>query len=263
MKDNEPHAEKEQWQECVERLGKYQLPYGKTHICGATENWGCPYLHPLQALVKSKEESRYVHLCNLKEAEDGWKKFLAGTTTRWSGVFDQIKEQNLKYYFRITPMPAKNVRERSSFLKVSLDHLVETTYFRINEKEYEFISPHPSNYYNHDYTLRTLRRVFRSAQKQGLQNQPTFLQMVSRQQYIPPSMEQATTTAFPTVEEVGRLENIFIDDLPALEGQKVVLPIGGHGSYAQRVSMEISYSAIYDILVAQVGTEKVKRVKFW
>ncbi len=260
MEDDETASEtKQQWEDCVEGLGKYQLPLGKRYICGATENWGCPYLHPLQALVNSDQESRYVHLCNLKEAEEGWKQFLAETSTRWDWVFKQIKEQNLKYDFRVTPMPAKNVRERSLFLKdFPLDHIIETSYFRINEKKYGFISPHTLNPYN----VRILRRAFRGAQKQGLGNPPSFLQIVSRQQYVPLSMEEATATAFPAAQELTDLENIFINDVKHLEGEKVVLPVGGQGSYARRVSMEMHYSAIYDVLVAQVGIEKVKRVKF-
>ncbi len=259
MKSSEPQAEMQQWKECVEGLGKYRLPHGKTNICGAAENWGCPYLHPLRAFVKSENESRYVHLCNLKEADDGWKKFLSETNSRWDWLFEQIKQQNVKYDFRVTPMPAKNAKERSSFLKnIPLDNIVETTYFRINEKGYSFITPCFSNEYN----VRILRRIFRGAQKQGLRNIPTFLQIVSRQQYIPLSMEPATATPFPTEGELTSLENIFINDVKSLEARKVVLPIGGHGSYAQRVSIEIEYSAIYDILMAQVGKDKVKKVKF-
>ncbi len=263
MNDNELNAEMQQWQECVEGLGKYRLPHGKTHICGAVENWGCPYLHPLRALVKSKDESRYVHLCNLREADDGWKKFLGETNSRWDWVFEQIKRQNCKYDFRVTPMPAKNPGERSSFLKVQLDHLVETTYLRINEKNYGFITPHLSNYHSTEYTIRNLRKIFHHAQKQGLKNTPSFLQLASRKEYMPLSMEQATATAFPTTGELSLLENIFINDIPSLDRQKVVLPIGGQGSYAQRVSMEMEYSGIYNILAAQGGVGKVKRLKFW
>ena len=259
MKSSEPLAETQQWKECVERLGKYRLPHGKTHICGATENWGCPYLHPLQALVKSKEESRYIHLCNLKQADEGWKKFLSETNSRWDWLFETIKQQNLKYDFCVTPMPAKNAAERSSFLKnFPLDHIVETTYFRINEKKYSFISLTSQN----EYSVRTLRRIFRNSQKQGLKESPSFLQLATRREYMLLSMEQATATPFPTTEELTSLENIFINEIHTFEEQKVILPIGGQGSYAQRVSMELEYSAIYDILVAQVGVEKVKKVKF-
>ncbi len=259
MKSSEPQTETPQWKECVEELGKYRLPHGKTNLCGATENWGCPYLHPLQAFVKSENESRYVHLCNLKEADDGWKTFLSETNSRWDWLFEQLKQQNVKYDFRVTPMPAKNAKERSSFLKnFPLDNIVDTAYFRINDKKYGFISPASQN----EYSVRTLRRIFRGAQKQGLRDVPTFLQIVSRQQYIPLSMEPATATPFPTEGELTSLENIFINDVKHLEGEKVVLPIGGKGSYARRVSMEMEYSAIYDILAAQVGKDKVKKVKF-
>lgn len=260
MEDDETASEtKQQWEECVDSLGKYQLPFGKRYICGATENWGCPYLHPLQALVNSDQESRYVHLCNLKEAEEGWKTFLTETQARWDWVFEQIKEQNLKYNFRVTPMPAKNVRERSLFLKdFPLDRIIQTTYHRINERNYGFIFPASEGF----LSVRTLRKVFRNGRRQGIENVPSFLEIVNRGTYIPRSMEEATVSPFPNAKELESLENIFIEESSSSDEQKVILPIGGQGSYAQRVSMEISYSAIYDIVMAQVGAEKVKKVKF-
>lgn len=210
-------------------------------------------------MVKSDHESRYVHLCNLKEAEDGWKQFLAETTTRWEWVFNQIKEQNLKYDFRVTAMPAKNNWERSSFLKdFPLDRVIQTTYHRINERNYSFIFPASQG----SLSVRTLRKVFRNGRKQGIENVPSFLEIINRGTYIPQSMEEATVSPFPDIKELDGLENIFIQDRSFSDEQKVILPIGGQGSYAQRVSMEISYSAIYDVLVAQVGMEKVKRVKW-
>jgi hypothetical protein len=67
--------------------------------------------------------------------------------------------------------------------------------------------------------------------------------------WIPPSMERGTCTPFPPEKEMQKIiDNLFVLNMPSLEGVLVDISVGGHGEQAHKTSMHLPYEGIYTIL---------------
>ncbi len=260
------NGEKEQavtsgWRYCIENDGTYQLPWRGRNLCGTTDNFGCPYLHPLTVLLQRGKQQQQFNVCQFKDPGSQWKSVLEDIWNRWGWVLAILSKEGREYDFQVAVKAPKGNLERSSLLNdYPLERMVRTQYFSMESKAYGFISPESP----HDLTLRTVRRIFKRAQKQGMAGEPpSSLQIYRRSSFIPPSMEEETVTPLPTEAEISQLERIFIHEQIFADGQEVLFPIGGKGSHAQRVSMKMGYDTLYHLLAENGGTEKIVKVPFW
>lgn len=101
--------------------------------------------------------------------------------------------------------------------------------------------------------------------------------LYDKNESIPSSMESGTCTPFLRWEELysnkvergkindtyGGVQAVFIHDEPSLNDKLVDISVGGRGEEAHRTSLQLPYQAIYDILVAKFGPERIFRMRFW
>ncbi|MBS3169930.1 hypothetical protein J4210_05595 [Candidatus Woesearchaeota archaeon] len=266
----------QEWEFCLENEGTYQLPFGKRQLCGARENLECPHLHPLKALVGTKSTSRQLHICTYRDEDEGWRNTLHELKGRWDWVFAQLAEADFEYDFRIDQailgregQASSQQRYLSSRQQDSLEKIIHARYFQEGTQRCGYIfsqgkilSEEIRQKVFSQVLFSQVREKDSSISSEKSAGNTVPLSPTMLEEYTPSSMEAATRTPFPTSAELADLTRLFIDDDPALAGQKVILPIGGAGLYASSVSLVLPYLAIYDLLVAQAGKEKVLKVKF-
>lgn len=252
-----------EWERCIEGQGIFQLPYGKRHLCGAQEHYGCPYLHPVRVLMKFRGPegvvTRDAHVCTFQEGNDEWKNTVQNVLSRWDWVFQKLVQEEIKYTFLISPKPAETIEDkRTLFPGYPLEQIVQTKYYEIEGKTYEFVFPS-----TRDLSTFLTRKVFRRAQGQKEIYRPSLVSFLQRRENAPPSMGATSSTPFPSREEMGVIDHIFVHEASDLETKDVVVPLGGKSIYERRISLLLPYSTVYDILAAEAGSEKVTKVSFW
>ena len=92
-----------------------------------------------------------------------------------------------------------------------------------------------------------------------------------REECMPSGMEYGTGTPFISSQEMRNINDvyncpltkIFIHDLPEIDKKLVDISLGGKGSDAHRISLHLPYQAIYNILKAEFGEDKVVKIDFW
>ncbi|MBI2103273.1 hypothetical protein HYT55_05505 [Candidatus Woesearchaeota archaeon] len=248
-----------EWERCIEGRGTYQLTYGKLQLCGARENQSCPYLHPMQAPVRDQEGYHHLHLCSYRKMDEDWKRTVEDLKTRWDWVMAALSEQGKEYSFSVTPKAAENLRERRTFFpQYSLDQLIHTAYYEIGGAKYGVVYSG-----REEVTTGAIRRLFKKTRKSLSGEYQTLIPIANRREYTPPSMERMTLTPFPTTAELAELEQIFIHDAPGLDRQEVLIPTGGRGVHARRISLKLPYHTIFDLLVAKTDSRKIIKATFW
>lgn len=252
-------ATQTEWEHCIDERGTYQLIYSKLQLCGARENQDCPYLHPMQAPVKEQGRYHHLHLCSYRKMDDSWKLTVEELKRRWDWVFPLLQEQAEEYTFSITPKAVENAKERRTlFPQYSIDQIIHTTYYEISGKKYGYVFSGRDK-----LTTSMIRKAFKKNRTKLGREYPTLIPVANRREYVPSSMEEATLTPFPTASELSELEQIFIHDSPELDQQEVLVPSGGKGMHARRISLRLPYHTIFELLASKAGSQKIIKTKFW